>query len=113
MHELSIVMSIIDIAASESEKHQRPVIEKIELDIGDLAGIERSALDFAWSAAIPGSILDGAELIIHDIRGEKRCLECDQTYTVKQLYDACPHCQSFFGEILSGKELRIRALTFK
>ena len=45
MHELSIVMSILDIANNTVELHHAKEVEVIELDIGEIAGIEMPALE--------------------------------------------------------------------
>ena len=50
MHELSIVMSIVDLANKEATKHQASAIEEIELDIGCLSGIDMDSFDFAWQS---------------------------------------------------------------
>lgn len=47
MHELSFVMSIINIAENGARKNNAIGIEEIELDIVELSGVEMSAFDFA------------------------------------------------------------------
>lgn len=47
MHELSIVMSILDIAQKQANMAQAKVVEEIELEIGELSGIEKMSFDFA------------------------------------------------------------------
>ncbi|VAW24808.1 hypothetical protein MNBD_BACTEROID04-509, partial [hydrothermal vent metagenome] len=44
MHELSIVMGIVKIAEDETAKVEENTVTKIELEIGQLAGIELDAL---------------------------------------------------------------------
>lgn len=52
MHELSIVMGIIDIAEKEAKMAGVSIVEEIELEIGLLSGVEMEALEFAWNHAI-------------------------------------------------------------
>ena len=111
MHELSIVMSILDIANETVSKHQATGVEAIELDIGAIAGIEPDALDFAWQAAIPGTVLADAERAIHHIPGQGKCLECEITFNMPSLYTHCPVCGGYFTDVVAGKELKIRSLT--
>lgn len=110
MHELSIVMSIIDIAEQQAEKANASVIEEIELDIGELSGIEQQAFDFAWQQAVKDTVLSAAERVINIIPGEAVCMECDAQFPVHQLYDACPVCGKHFISILKGKELKVKSL---
>ncbi|MBL0154452.1 MAG: hydrogenase maturation nickel metallochaperone HypA [Chitinophagaceae bacterium] len=110
MHELSLVMSILQIAEREAEKHDAKQIEEIELEIGELSGVDRPAFDFAWEQAIRSTKLEKAQRHIHDISGEARCLECDKEFAIHQLFDPCPHCGNHFVEIRKGKEFRVKSL---
>ena len=111
MHELSIAMSIVDIARDAVEKAGAREVEHIELEIGQLAGIELPALDFALSEAVRDSVLARATREIRHIPGEARCMECQTTFPIQALYESCPTCSSPFTDIIHGKELRVHALT--
>ena len=110
MHELSVAMGIVRIAEDELSKSTAQGIETIELEIGDLAGIELDSLEYVWEAAVKGTVLEKAEKIIHRIDGKGICLECDQEFELEQHFDSCPNCNSFLKQILQGKELRVKAL---
>ncbi len=110
MHELSIVQSIVDIAETEVQKAKAHKVESIELEIGDLAGIEFSALDFAWDVAVRHTVLEQAERHIRRIEGRARCSECGLEFAMQQLFDSCPACGQYFNEILQGKELKVKSL---
>lgn len=110
MHELSIVMSILDIASEQVKNHQATRVESIELEIGHLAGIEWEALNFAWDAAIRNTVLENSVREVHRIEGKARCLECGAVFQAPALYTSCPDCGSVFSELLQGKELRIKSL---
>lgn len=111
MHELSIIASIVDIAEEQLRRSNATQIEKIELEIGELAGVEWQALDFAWEVGVQRSALQNAERQIDKIPGRAQCLECDTTFELPVLYEPCPACGSYFNTILQGKELRVKALT--
>ena len=111
MHELSIVLSIVDIANEQVRKARARKVDSIDLDIGTLAGIEMEALDFAWDAAVNRTVLAKAKRHINHIQARARCLDCGEVFEIQQLFDACPRCGNLFSELLRGKELRVRALT--
>ena len=111
MHEYSIVLSIVEIAEKEVEKYGAKGVEVIELEIGQLSGIELQALDFAWEPAVSGSVLENARKTIIVIDGAASCNDCQKHYALKEIYDACPDCGSFMKEITRGKELKIKSLT--
>ena len=110
MHELSIVMSIIDIAEQQAKKANAVSVDEIELDIGELSGNEEQAFDFAWQQAVKDTVLKNAERVINKIPGEGLCMECDAAYPVHQLYDPCPVCGKHFISVQKGKELRVKSL---
>lgn len=110
MHELSIAMGIVKIAEDTCVENQAEKVDVIELQIGELAGIEASALEFAWPVAVKDTKLEEAEKIIDWVDGEAKCLECGEQYPVHSLYDPCPKCSGYFKDITAGKELKVKAL---
>lgn len=111
MHELSIVMGIVRIAEAEARKSGYDAIDEIELEIGELAGVEMEAFDFAWNQAKRGTMLDKAEKIVHRPEGIARCLGCGQTFRMNNLYDACTCCGSCFSDIIQGREFKVKSIT--
>jgi len=112
MHELSIVMGIVDIAESEASKAGISSFDVIELDIGKLSGIVMEALDFAWETAMGGTVLENAERRINLIEAIAKCSKCDHEFASETLYEACPKCGDYFTNIIKGKELRIKSLEY-
>jgi hydrogenase nickel incorporation protein HypA/HybF len=110
MHELSIVMSIISIAEQEAAKTNAADIEEIEMDIGELSGIEMAAFDFAWDQAVKGTMLEHAVKTVNHIEGKGTCMDCDADFTLHQLYEPCPACGGHFITIQKGKELKVKSL---
>ncbi len=111
MHELSIVMSIIDIAEEEVKKNHAHKVDAIELEVGSLAGVEMEALDFSWEAIVRDTVLQDAERIIDNVQAIARCTNCGCEYPVKEAFEPCPACSDVFVQYLQGKELRVKALT--
>ncbi len=110
MHELSIAMGIVDIAEKEAKKVNASAIEIIELEIGELSGVEIDALNFVWEMAVKDSVLENAIKKIDIIKGRAKCLDCDTNFDIKNIYDACPKCNSYLKGIVQGKELKVRSL---
>lgn len=110
MHEMSIALGIVRIAEDEVKKAKANKVEIIELTIGNLSGVEKDALDFAWPVAVKDTVLEGAECKIDHIKGEGKCSECDTIFPLESLHDPCPKCNSYFKDILKGKELKVVAL---
>lgn len=111
MHELSIALSIVDIAEQEVKKNGASKVLEIELEIGRLSGVEPYALDFAWEQAIMNTVLEKARRKTSYIEGTARCQDCGIVFEIDNLFDGCPSCGSFLKELKCGKELRVKSLT--
>ena len=110
MHELSVALGIVKIAENEIKKANAKKVELIELEIGTLAGIEFESLDFVWSSAVKGTVLEHAIKKIIVIKAKGKCTDCDTVFDLDHFYDSCPKCNSFLKGILQGKELKVKAL---
>ncbi len=51
MHEFSIVNNIVDIAIGSAEQNGLKTVSCVEIEVGKAAGIEPSAMEFAWESA--------------------------------------------------------------
>ncbi|MBS1507170.1 MAG: hydrogenase maturation nickel metallochaperone HypA [Bacteroidetes bacterium] len=111
MHELSIVMGIVDIASEEAKRHHAHKIDSIELEIGTMAGVELDALDFAWDVGVKDTLLEHSQRKIETVEAMARCTNCDTVFKVTEPYAPCPMCDNLLLEYLSGKELRVKSLT--
>tara|TARA_R110001592_G_scaffold208897_1_gene459973 strand:+ start:3312 stop:3653 length:342 start_codon:yes stop_codon:yes gene_type:complete len=110
MHELSIVMGIIDIAEKETKKVNKKNVEQIDLEIGSMSGVELVSLEYVWSTAVKNTVLEKAKLNIDYKEAKAKCLECHTMFSMEKMYDSCPKCKSHFKDILQGKELRVKSL---
>jgi len=110
MHELSIVMSIVETAAETVRENHATSVEEIDLVIGTLAGVDNHALDFAWEVGVKDSVLQSAHRNIISIQGKARCTECDCEFEINNLFDPCPVCGEYLVQILQGKELLIKSM---
>lgn len=110
MHELSIAIGIVRIAENETKKANAKKVEKIELEIGTLAGIALDSLDFVWPVAVKDSILEHAKREITIVQAKAKCNDCETIFKVDNFYDSCPVCSSNFKSIIQGKELRVKSL---
>lgn len=110
MHEMSIALSIIDIADKEVKKAKATKVTEIELEVGHLAGVEYRALEFAFETAVKDTILENAIVKIHKPKGKAICNDCKTSFELTNIYSACPECGGYFNNVISGKELRVKSL---
>ena len=110
MHELSIAMSIVELAEEEA-KRRGVQIEAIHLKLGALSGVVREALLSSYEMACEDTPLRGSRLVVEEIPIIVFCPQCQvrRTLTSAQWF-CCPECGTPTSEILQGKELEVVAL---
>jgi hydrogenase nickel incorporation protein HypA/HybF len=67
MHELSIALSILEIAEEESEQRGNIPVEAIYLKMGDLSGVVKEALLSAFELAAEQSAFPHCRLVVEEI----------------------------------------------
>ena len=111
MHELSIALSIIDIACEESHSRGDAGVIAVHLKIGRMSGVVIEALLSAFEIAREETLLANAELKIEDVLVKVRCPKCE----CEQLADSiqclcCSVCGTLSPEITQGCELEVVAM---
>jgi len=110
MHELSIAMSIVELA--EEEAARRSVqIDAVHLKLGALSGVIKKALLSCYEMACEGTLVQGSRLIIDEVPVIIFCPSCQAQRLLNsiQLF-CCPDCGTPCSEIVQGKELEVVAL---
>jgi hydrogenase nickel incorporation protein HypA/HybF len=110
MHELSIAADIIKIVEDAASGADIKRVDIIEIEIGELSGVEIEALKMAMDISTKGTVAANAELNIEIIKGEGHCLECGKDTPVSDLYSGCPSCGSFRLDITKGMEKRVKSI---
>jgi len=113
MHELSIVMSIIEIVAMEAKKSGAERVTEVHLEIGQLSGVEIDSLEFALKNLATGSVIESAEISIDKPGGAARCSNCGYEFAIETFIGSCNLCSSFDLEITKGRELRVKSITIE
>jgi hydrogenase nickel incorporation protein HypA/HybF len=111
MHELSIAMSMIDIAAEEAAARGGGRVIALHLKLGPLSGVVKDALLFSYDVAASGTALEGSSLVIEEVPVVAFCRRCNQQRTIENIQHlGCPVCGELTPEVVSGRELQIVAM---
>ncbi len=110
MHELSIALNLIEIAAEEAR--QRGVrVTALHLKVGPLSGVVAEALVSAYELAREGTLLDNSRLEIEETSITMNCPACDAPRAVASIQNlCCSACGEPAMEITGGRELELTAL---
>ena len=112
MHELSIAMSIADLAVQEAQQANASRINEIEIDVGDWSGVDYDALQFSLDAVLKSTeILKDAKLTINRYKPLMECKTCQSSFTPQHMYCMkCSICGAESVELKQGKELSLKSL---
>jgi hydrogenase nickel incorporation protein HypA/HybF len=111
MHELSIAMSIVDLAQEEAQRRGGVQIRAIHLRLGLLSGVVKDALLSSYEMACEGTCLAGSQLVVEEVPVLIFCSQCDGRRPVHstQLF-CCSDCGMPAGDVVQGKELLVVGL---
>ncbi|NLE45547.1 MAG: hydrogenase maturation nickel metallochaperone HypA [Chloroflexi bacterium] len=110
MHELSVTQSILDIALRHAENAGARRITRLNLVIGDLAGIIDESVQFYWDIIGRDTIAEGAELCFERRPAVLRCVGCGHTYPMDGLEYSCPICHAEHIVVVGGKEFQLESI---
>ena len=113
MHELSIAMSIVELA--EEEAVRRGVeVEAVHLKLGALSGVVKGALLSCYEMVCENTALQGSRLLVEDVPVVIFCSSCQAERMLGsiQLF-CCPECGTPTSQVVRGKELEVVALEVK
>jgi len=111
MHELSIAEALIEQVGRELRRVGQPgPVVRVELSVGRLSGVHVEALRFAFDLLSPGSLVDGAELVINEPRAKCCCQSCEAQTEIDELVFHCPRCQSDQITISGGRDLLLESI---
>lgn len=110
MHELGILIQVIQRVETIAKQNQITHIEKLVLQIGELSAMIPDYIRACYPAAVEGTMLEKAELEIEILVGNGLCTDCQTVYQLIPHERTCPKCASKRFEVLSGKEFNIKEI---
>jgi hydrogenase nickel incorporation protein HypA/HybF len=111
VHELSIALGIVQSVSEQAAARGITKVEAVTIRIGELSGVDKSALSFAWELAAAGSVAEGSRLDFQDVALKVKCPSCGVERTPPSTWElACPTCPAVAPDITAGRELHIVAM---
>jgi hydrogenase nickel incorporation protein HypA/HybF len=110
MHELSIAMSIVEMAEEEAERHGGRVAA-VHLKLGKLSGVVKEALLSSYEMACEDTPLAGSRLMVEELPIIVYCTPCQAKRELSSAqWFCCPECGTPAAEVVQGRELEVVAL---
>jgi len=110
VHEMGIVSGILTASVESAARENATRINEIRIRVGELTEIVDDALHFAFEALSPGTLAEGATLVVERVPGRSRCVECGTTFNHGRFDVECPSCKNYFCELVEGRELEIESI---
>lgn len=110
MHELSICYEIVETLEDVVKENQIEEVQKIVLEVGELANVIPMYLYECFPCAVEGTKFEKAELVVETIAGIGQCRKCGNKYQLFPVEGFCPSCGQKDFELLSGREFNIKEI---
>ena len=110
MHESSLAMSLLDIVVDQASRFQADAVQRVDLCLGELAGVEATTLVACFAMLAEGSVAQGAELVIERIPVSGTCTVCGAAARKKGRLLCCPACGAASVKLATGRELYVKSI---
>lgn len=108
MHEVSLMMSIMDVALETAKKEKANKVNRISLLIGAKSGVVVDSLEFAFEMVTKNTIAEEAVLEVKTTPLKGECVSCGNIF-VSDEFLICDKCGNF-AKAISGQELNIQSI---
>ncbi|ASW04028.1 MULTISPECIES: hydrogenase maturation nickel metallochaperone HypA [Paraburkholderia] len=107
MHEVGLAGGILRVVEQTAERERFRLVVQLRLEAGRFCAVDVRALRFALEAIAPGTLLEGAEILIDEAPGRAWCWTCEIEVALMQRGDSCPNCGGYRLQARAGTELRV------
>lgn len=110
MHELYLAESLIEEIEKYLEKEGASKVYSVTVSMGELSGVEREPLEFAFGLASEGRATEKAALIIEKVQLKILCGSCGAESIPELHFIKCGKCGSINVSIVAGREFLIKSM---
>lgn len=109
MHELGIVMQVIDQVEKVAAESDVTKVLKLNMEVGEVSSVVPELFTdcFDW-AKKKTKYMQETQLEMVILEGISYCQDCKQTYKTTAYAKQCPHCGSFRTYLVTGNEVNIK-----
>jgi hydrogenase nickel incorporation protein HypA/HybF len=106
MHELGIAESALKLALDQAHDAGATRVLRIVIRAGALSGVDAEALQFAFTAILPGTAAEGAQVQIDPVAAIAYCPDCQKDFSPDtDHFFECPGCGQLCATLKQGREL--------
>ena len=109
MHELGIVVKVLEQVDAAAEEYHAEKILKVTMEVGQVSSIVPDLFTDAFNWARKKTrYAQQAELEMIIIEGRTYCKSCGETYRTVEHGKKCPHCGSYETYLLTGDQVIVK-----
>ena len=108
MHELGVVIKVVETVKQFAEQNNLTKIDTLVLQIGELSSMIPKYIEDCYPAAVDGTLMENTKLEIEILPGVGHCDVCNKDFNVIKNNGNCPICGKRNWKLLSGKEFYIK-----
>ena len=109
MHELGIVVKVLEQVDAAAEEYRTEKILKVTMEVGEVSSIVPDLFTDAFDWAKKKTrFAQEAELEMIIIEGRTYCKSCGETYKTTEHGKRCPYCGSYETYLLTGDQVIIK-----
>jgi len=110
MHELSATEQLLNLTLEHARQARAVRVLKINLVLGDLSSFVAESIRFCFDILSKGTNAENAFLSISRKPARVRCEKCKDEFTPREMNWACPRCNGFIEEVVSGREFYVESI---
>ena len=112
MHELGIVVNVLDQVDKIAEEYRAEKVLKVTMEVGEVSTIVPELFKDAFDWAKKRTLFSPeAELEMILIEGRTYCQSCKETYRTTEFGKKCPNCNSYETYLLTGDQVVIKDIS--
>ena len=112
MHELGIVVKVLEQVDQLAGEYEAEKILKVTMEVGEVSSIVPDLFTDAFDWAKKKTrFAQEAELEMIIIEGRTYCQACGETYKTVDHGKKCPHCGSYETYLLTGDQVIIKDIS--
>ena len=110
MHELGLIIDVVEKVDRIAEEQNLKKIDKVVLQVGEAFSVVPQMMKAVYRRSIPGTRLEGSALEIEIIEASAKGRNCGSVFNPFTCDAQCPCCQESEYTVLSGKEFLIKEI---
>lgn len=107
MHELALIEALCRMAIEVASQEGATVIHRLQVRIGDRAGVDPDALQQAFEILTVNPQWSSTHLDLEVVTTRCVCSHCKQAFTPSDVIHLCPQCGVLSSQLLQGRELEL------